>query len=201
MPPNTEIAHDVEQERMMEEVCIVVDEDDRVVSHASKRTCTKPRASHASHVHDRPFPVYRPSSSPAAHRSSVRRLHPLNRRPTAGHKNENIRSGMLHRAFSVFLFNSRGELLMQQRSVPPSHPLLSWPASRVVTPQRRRWCRPIMNAKCWQAEKITFPLKWANTCCSHPLHCPQELEDENQLGTYHAPTRLGPPKSYTCGAM
>ena len=29
---------------------------------------------------------------------------------------ENINKGMLHRAFSVFLFNSRGELLLQQRA-------------------------------------------------------------------------------------
>jgi isopentenyl-diphosphate delta-isomerase len=44
--------------------------------------------------------------------------------------------GSLHRAFSVFLFNDKGELLLQQRA----------------------------------AEKITFPLFWTNTCCSHPLH-------------------------------
>lgn len=28
----------------------------------------------------------------------------------------NIRKGLLHRAFSVFLFNSEGKLLLQQRS-------------------------------------------------------------------------------------
>ena len=32
------------------------------------------------------------------------------------HLNTNIRQGMLHRAFSVFLFNSKGDLLLQQRS-------------------------------------------------------------------------------------
>eukprot|EP00126_Sphaerothecum_destruens_P008700 Sdes_comp20319_c0_seq1m13975 len=32
------------------------------------------------------------------------------------HLMKNINSGLLHRAFSVFLFNSRGELLLQQRS-------------------------------------------------------------------------------------
>jgi isopentenyl-diphosphate delta-isomerase len=32
------------------------------------------------------------------------------------HKTVNIRDGMLHRAFSVFLFNSKGELLLQQRA-------------------------------------------------------------------------------------
>lgn len=32
------------------------------------------------------------------------------------HLLENIDKGMLHRAFSVFLFNTKGELLIQQRS-------------------------------------------------------------------------------------
>lgn len=33
------------------------------------------------------------------------------------HLNENINAGKLHRAFSVFLFNSKGQLLIQQRSL------------------------------------------------------------------------------------
>jgi isopentenyl-diphosphate delta-isomerase len=60
------------------------------------------------------------------------------------HLNENIRGGLLHRAFSVFLFNSDGRLLLQQRS----------------------------------GKKITFPLRWTNTCCSHPLN----VEDEKEEG-------------------
>ncbi|OHT08219.1 isopentenyl-diphosphate delta-isomerase, type 1 family protein [Tritrichomonas foetus] len=40
----------------------------------------------------------------------------------------------LHRAFSLFLFDSNGRLLLQRRS----------------------------------SYKLTFPLIWANTCCSHP---------------------------------
>jgi isopentenyl-diphosphate delta-isomerase len=40
-----------------------------------------------------------------------------------------------HRAFSVFLFNPSGQLLLQQRS----------------------------------STKVTFPLYWTNSCCSHPL--------------------------------
>lgn len=32
------------------------------------------------------------------------------------HSIENIQKGVLHRAFSVFLFNSSGKLLLQQRS-------------------------------------------------------------------------------------
>ncbi|XP_078320766.1 isopentenyl-diphosphate Delta-isomerase 1-like [Crassostrea virginica] len=60
------------------------------------------------------------------------------------HLMQNINKGMLHRAFSVFLFNSEGRLLLQQRS---------------------------------QA-KITFPGHFTNTCCSHPLHTPAELEDD-----------------------
>mgnify|MGYP002820860298 CR=1 FL=1 len=43
--------------------------------------------------------------------------------------------GVPHRAFSVFVFDEEGRLLIQQRA----------------------------------AEKLLFPLHWANTCCSHPL--------------------------------
>ena len=52
------------------------------------------------------------------------------------HLMKNINNGLLHRAFSVFLFNSEGKLLLQQRA----------------------------------AEKITFPLYWTNTVCSHPIY-------------------------------
>jgi isopentenyl-diphosphate delta-isomerase len=63
---------------------------------------------------------------------------------------------MLHRAFSVFLFNTKGELLLQQRS----------PA------------------------KITFPLCWTNTCCSHPLFdLIEEREVKNGLGVKKAAQR------------
>mmetsp|Transcript_11440 Transcript_11440/g.36647 ORF Transcript_11440/g.36647 Transcript_11440/m.36647 type:complete len:288 (+) Transcript_11440:1-864(+) len=71
------------------------------------------------------------------------------------HLNDNIDGGLLHRAFSVFLFNSEGKLLLQQRS----------------------------------DKKITFPLFWANTCCSHPLYTPAELELENALGVKRAAVR------------
>lgn len=71
------------------------------------------------------------------------------------HLNSNIRAGMLHRAFSVFLFNTKGELLLQQRA----------PA------------------------KITFPECFTNTCCSHPLYHPSELEEENNVGVRRAAQR------------
>jgi isopentenyl-diphosphate delta-isomerase len=61
---------------------------------------------------------------------------------------ENINKGLLHRAFSVFLFNSENKLLLQQRA----------------------------------SEKITFPDLWTNTCCSHPLNTPLELDEEAQIG-------------------
>ncbi|KAK9141135.1 hypothetical protein Scep_010816 [Stephania cephalantha] len=62
---------------------------------------------------------------------------------------------LLHRAFSVFLFNSKYELLLQQRS----------------------------------ATKVTFPLVWTNTCCSHPLYRESELIEENYLGVRNAAQR------------
>jgi len=101
---------DQEQERLLAEECILVDRNDRVVGHASKKTC---------------------------------------------HLNENIRKGLLHRAFSVFLFNSEGKLLLQQRS----------------------------------SAKITFPDRWTNTCCSHPLYIDDEREEKNNIGVKRAAVR------------
>ncbi|KAJ4766192.1 Isopentenyl-diphosphate delta-isomerase [Rhynchospora pubera] len=65
------------------------------------------------------------------------------------------KENLLHRAFSVFLFNSKYELLLQQRS----------------------------------ATKVTFPLVWTNTCCSHPLYRESELIEENYLGVRNAAQR------------
>ncbi|KAK1766673.1 isopentenyl-diphosphate delta-isomerase idi1 [Phialemonium atrogriseum] len=63
--------HDEEQIRLMDEVCIVLDEDDVPIGKASKKIC---------------------------------------------HLMSNIDKGLLHRAFSVFLFNDKNELLLQQRA-------------------------------------------------------------------------------------
>ncbi|KAJ7978269.1 Isopentenyl diphosphate isomerase [Quillaja saponaria] len=72
------------------------------------------------------------------------------------HLMEKIESeNLLHRAFSVFLFNSKYELLLQQRS----------------------------------ATKVTFPLVWTNTCCSHPLYRESELIEDNSLGVRNAAQR------------
>ena len=64
-------------------------------------------------------------------------------------------SAPLHRAFSLFVFNARSELLLQRRS----------------------------------DTKITFPGLWTNTCCSHPLAVPAELEEAGQLGARTAAQR------------
>jgi len=39
------------------------------------------------------------------------------------------------------------------------------------------------------ASKITFPKIWANTCCSHPLHVPEELVEAEALGVRTAARR------------
>ncbi|GAB2287145.1 Isopentenyl-diphosphate Delta-isomerase II [Dionaea muscipula] len=72
------------------------------------------------------------------------------------HLMEKIDAGKsLHRAFSVFLFNSKYELLLQQRS----------------------------------SKKVTFPLVWTNTCCSHPLYRESELIEQDALGVRNAAQR------------
>lgn len=62
-----------------------------------------------------------------------------------------------HRAFSVFLFNQKNEMLLQRRA----------------------------------AEKITFPLVWTNTTCSHPLWGLEvdETVEEDVLGVRRAAQR------------
>ncbi|CAG8539304.1 11053_t:CDS:2 [Acaulospora morrowiae] len=64
-------SYDKEQVKLMEEMCILVDENDRRIGADTKKNC---------------------------------------------HLMENINKGLLHRAFSVFLFNSENKLLLQQRS-------------------------------------------------------------------------------------
>ncbi|ERE80404.1 isopentenyl-diphosphate Delta-isomerase 1-like protein [Cricetulus griseus] len=71
------------------------------------------------------------------------------------HLNENIDKGLLHRAFSVFLFNTENKLLLQQRS----------------------------------DAKITFPGCFTNSCCSHPLSNPGELEENDAIGVKRAAQR------------
>lgn len=63
--------YDEEQIRLMDEVCIVLDDNDIPIGSASKKVC---------------------------------------------HLMENINKGLLHRAFSCFLFDSKNRLLLQQRA-------------------------------------------------------------------------------------
>lgn len=101
---------DKTQEELLEEKCILINDQDEAIGEATKREC---------------------------------------------HLNRNIKKGMLHRAFSVFLFNSNNELLLQQRS----------------------------------DAKITFPGRFTNTCCSHPLSFPRELDTTDFIGVRRAAQR------------
>ncbi|KAM9487787.1 isopentenyl-diphosphate Delta-isomerase 1 isoform 1-T1 [Clarias gariepinus] len=101
---------DEKQVRLLAEMCIVVDKNDRETGADTKKNC---------------------------------------------HLNSNISKGLLHRAFSVFLFNSEEKLLLQQRS----------------------------------DAKITFPGCFTNTCCSHPLYTPPELEEQDGVGVRRAAQR------------
>ena len=81
--------YDAEQIRLMEEMCIVLDENDIPIGRASKKVCTW--------------------WSPIAAWLICADSYP-------GHLIQNIDSGLLHRAFSVFLFDSNNKLLLQQRA-------------------------------------------------------------------------------------
>jgi isopentenyl-diphosphate delta-isomerase len=63
--------YDAEQQKLMGEMCIVVDKNDNALKSETKKNC---------------------------------------------HLMENIKTGLLHRAFSVFIFNPEGKLLLQQRA-------------------------------------------------------------------------------------
>lgn len=63
--------HDEEQIKLMDELCIVLDYNDKPLGAGTKKLC---------------------------------------------HLMDNINGGLLHRAFSVFLFNEKNELLLQQRA-------------------------------------------------------------------------------------
>ena len=81
--------YDEEQIRLMDDVCIVLDEKDMPIGSASKKVC----ACFAF------IWIYHPSYS-----------------PSPGHLMKNINEGLLHRAFSVFLFDSNNRMLVQQRA-------------------------------------------------------------------------------------
>lgn len=82
--------YDPEQSRLMDERCILVDEQDNAIGAADKKTCTQHHLSCCLLRYDDPTP---------------------------GHLMENISKGLLHRAFSAFVFRpSDGKLLLQQRA-------------------------------------------------------------------------------------
>ena len=82
-------AYDPEQSKLMEERCILVDAQDRAYGAGDKKTCTR---------------QYFVGCWPCANNA-------------AGHLMENIKKGLLHRAFSAFIFRpSDAKLLLQQRA-------------------------------------------------------------------------------------
>lgn len=108
--------HDEEQIRLMDEVCIVTDENDMPIGKASKKICT---ALLLLLLLLQDATLLRRDSSWLRHgcqRLIMRTAYGNTDKHLAGHLMTNIDKGLLHRAFSVFLFNDKNELLLQQRA-------------------------------------------------------------------------------------
>lgn len=126
--------HDALQELALKENCILVDENDKVTGHTSKRDC---------------------------HRVS---------------ENGRVK---LHRAFSVFLFNSDGDMLVQRRSEHKVGRVLQIVFFVGNSLQRIPF-----------TFQITFPDRYTNACCSHPLFdITEEREESNAIGIRKAAQR------------
>lgn len=93
-------------------------------------------------------------------------------------------SGMLHRAFSVFIFNREEKLLLQQRS----DAKITFPGER----QKKEHFlhRPSLTCRAFTCRCVFVHAGcFTNTCCSHPLHTDSELEEKDALGVRRAAQR------------
>lgn len=131
-------AYDEEQVRLMEERCILVNEQDEAYGEDSKKTCKL---------------------------TSFVTIGACKLTPALGHLMSNINNGLLHRAFSVFLFRpSDGRLLLQKRADEKitfpgmwtntccSHPL-SIRAELVEEGQSGKL--PVAHGRRWSASELT----------------------------------------------
>ena len=101
--------------------------------------------------------------------------------------------GILHRAFSVFLFDeSTGELLLQQRASTK----ITFPNVSVHFFGGLCSTNDILMLCCCDVLFAT-PQVWTNTCCSHPLHgmepsevdSPEDVASGTVLGVKYAAIR------------
>lgn len=80
----------------------------------------------------------------------------------------------LHRAFSVFLFDLKGDMLVQKRSK----------YKVIKLKQRNSLIYKYINSK------VTFPSTYTNACCSHPLYdIESECDEHNAFGIRKAAQR------------
>lgn len=108
---------DERQVQLLAEMCILIDENDRRIGAETKKNChlneNIERGAREGGGRRAGVPGRREGGGPTSPPPAARALASPRQRFRASHLSP---SGLLHRAFSVFLFNTENKLLLQQRS-------------------------------------------------------------------------------------
>ena len=87
-------------------------------------------------------------------------------------------AGVLHRAFSIFLFNSRGELLLQQRSQSKRLWPMWWSNSACSHPRRGETLEAAIERRSHEELAITTPLHFTHKFIYHAPYLDAGSEHE-----------------------
>ena len=101
--------------------------------------------------------------------------------------------GLLHRAFSVFLFDSAGRVLLQQRSAQKRLWPMTWANSCCSHPRRGESVDAAAHRRTQEELSVVCALRYAYTFIYHAQHLPQGSEHELcsvYVGAVHTPVHV-----------